>query len=101
MRSFEEKTLRLYIRQILKEMGGPAGASGSDPTDVKGFYPYEIDRGTDIYSYWYRSPGRGMGSDGDFRPSDPISYIGMSPPAESGGESGGGASEPAPPPAAE
>ena len=82
--------LRLYIREILKEMGGPAAASGADPTDVKGFYPYEIERGVDIQSFWYRSPGRGMGGDGDFRPSDPLSYIGMTPPATTAPAEGGG-----------
>jgi hypothetical protein len=74
-------TLRAYIRSVLMEMGGPAAASGTDPKDAKGFYPYDIERGADIHSFWYRSPGRGMGSDGDFRPDDPMSYIGMSAPA--------------------
>lgn len=86
--------LRRMIRQaILAEYG--ASASGSDPTDVKGFYPYEIERGTDVQGYWYRSPGRSMGSDGDpSRPDDAASYIGMTPPTgeeatgteETGGE---------------
>lgn len=72
-------TLRRIIREeLLREYGGPAGASGSDPTDVKGFYPYEIERGVDIHGYWYRSPGRSVGSDGDpFRPADAAEYIGM------------------------
>ena len=79
------------------------GASGSDPTDVKGFYPYEIERGVDIHSYWYKSPGRSMGGDGDpFRPADASEYIGMKRPSLETGESGEegmmGAGEAAPAP---
>lgn len=70
--------LRLLIRETLG-----AAASVSDPTDVKGFYPYEIERGTDVHGYWYRSPGRPMGGDGDpFRPADAAEYIGMKPPPD-------------------
>jgi hypothetical protein len=82
-----KKLLRSYVREViyLNEMGGPVGASGSDPTDVKGFYPYEIERGVDIHSYWYKSPGRSMGGDGDpFRPSNALEYIGMARPADAG-----------------
>ncbi|MFN5869792.1 MAG: hypothetical protein ACK46A_10780, partial [Akkermansiaceae bacterium] len=44
------------IRRALQE--GPAGPGVSaDPTDVKGFYPYEVERGADIHGYWYKSPG--------------------------------------------
>jgi len=70
--------LRNIIRQVLWE-GGPPGASlTSDPTNPEGFYPYEVERGTDIYSFWYKSPGRSMGSDGDpGRPSDAEEYIGF------------------------
>ena len=69
------------LRKLIRETLG-AGASGSDPTDVKGFYPYEIERGTDIQGFWYRSPGRSMGSDGDpGRPGDAAEYIGFKPPA--------------------
>lgn len=72
-------TLRRIVREeLFREYGEATGASGSDPTDVKGFYPYEIERGTDIHGYWYRSPGRSVGSDGDpFRPADAAEYIGM------------------------
>ena len=79
--------LRRYIREMLiREYGEATGASGTDPTNPEGFYPYEIERGTDVQGYWYRSPGRPMGSDGDpFRPGDAAEYIGMKAPA--GGES--------------
>lgn len=90
--------LRRMIREaILAEYGQAASASGSDPTDVKGFYPYEIERGVDIHGYWYKSPGRAAGSDGDpFRPADAASYIGLTPPAgggETSAEGGEGESQ--------
>ena len=69
--------LRRLIRQVLLE--GPSGPGvTSDPTEKKGFYPYEVERGVDVQSFWYRSPGRSMGSDGDpGRPSDAAEYIGL------------------------
>ncbi len=58
-------------------------ASGVDPTNVGSIYP-ETERGTDVHSFWYRSPGRGMGSDGDpGRPSSAEEYIGLSPKSSS------------------
>ena len=91
--SRSKELLRSYIKEVLNlnEMGEPGGASGSDPTDVKGFYPYEIERGVDIHSFWYKSPGRPMGGDGDpFRPADAFEYIGMK---RSASEMGGSGSE--------
>jgi hypothetical protein len=70
------------LKQIIRETLG-AGASGTDPTEHDGFYSYEIPRGTDVHGFWYRSPGRPMGSDGDpSRPADAMAYIGMTPPNE-------------------
>lgn len=67
--------LRRIIRDVLRE--GPTGPGvSSDPTDVKGFYPYEIERGTDIYNYWYKSPGD-KGSNDPMRPEDPEEYVGF------------------------
>jgi len=81
-----------YVRRLIRETLG-AAASGADPKDAEGFYPYEIERGADIHSFWYRSPARSMGSDGDpGRPADAAEYIGMkpsSPEAEATGEEGG------------
>jgi len=78
------KLLRKLIKEVILEYGQATGASGSDPTDVKGFYPYDLERGVDIQGYWYRSPGRGKGSDGDpGRPSNAEEYIGMNPEKES------------------
>jgi len=87
-----QRTLRLFVREfLLREYGQAAGASGTDPTDPDGFYPYEVERGTDIHGYWYRSPGRSVGSDGDpFRPPDPAEYIGM----KAGSAEGGAPAEP-------
>ena len=81
--------LRNFIREFLVlEYGQATGASGSDPTDVKGFYPYEIERGTDIQGSWYRSPGKSPGGDGDpGRPSNAEDYIGMDAETESAMES--------------
>jgi hypothetical protein len=69
--------LRRVIRNALRE--GPSGPGvDADPTDVKGFYPSEIERGVDIRGTWYRSPGAAPGGDGDpGRPSDPAEYIGF------------------------
>lgn len=73
-------SLRSLIREILFQEGGPAMASGTDPTNPVGFYSYDLSRGnTD--NFWYRSPGRSIGTDGDpGRPSDASSYIGLKPP---------------------
>jgi hypothetical protein len=70
--------LRNIIRRVFQE-GGPPGASlTSDPTNPEGFYPYEVERGTDIQSFWYKSPGRKAGSEGDpGRPADAEEYIGF------------------------
>ena len=68
--------IRQFINLFLESPAGPGVAA--DPTDVKGFYPYEIDRGVDIQGFWYRSPGRSAGGDGDpGRPSDAAEYIGF------------------------
>jgi len=66
--------LRRIIRQVLLE--NPAGAGvTADPTKKEGAYPYEIERGVDIYSKWYKSPGESTGDPG--RPEDPEEYIGF------------------------
>lgn len=67
--------LRRVIRQALAE--GPAGPGiAADPTEVKGFYPYEIERGADIQGYWYKSPGD-KGSSDPMRPEDAEEYVGF------------------------
>jgi hypothetical protein len=73
--------LRRIIRRALRE--GPSGPGvAADPTDVKGFYSYDVERGADIHGYWYRSPGD-KGSSDPGRPEDAEDYIGMKPPASS------------------
>lgn len=77
-----------YVRRLIRETLG-AAASGTDPKDAEGFYPYEIERGADIHSFWYRSPARSMGSDGDpGRPADAAEYNGMKPPPDNSNEEG-------------
>ena len=84
--------LRRLIRAALLE--GPSGPGvTADPTEVRGFYPYEAERGADIAGYWYLSPGdKGTNP---MRPDDPAEYIGLKPPAggaaegeDTGGEGG-------------
>jgi hypothetical protein len=71
--------LRKIIRQVVLESYG--GALGIDPTNLDstsdGFYPFELERGVDIYSKWYRSPGEKTGDPG--RPEDAAEYIGIKP----------------------
>ncbi|NBW06431.1 MAG: hypothetical protein EBR82_00205 [Caulobacteraceae bacterium] len=65
--------LRQIIRSVLLE--GPPGASGTDPTKADGFYPYELERGTDIFGFKPSSPGDK--GDNPMRPEDPEEYIGF------------------------
>lgn len=69
--------LREFVRAALQE--GPAGPGvTADPTTGGGPYDYEIERGTDVHGYWYRSPGdKGSGDPG--RPEDPEEYVGTKP----------------------
>lgn len=71
------RELRKIIRRVLEE--GPVGPGvTANPTEPGGFYPYEIERGTDILGSWYRSPGKAPGGDGDpGRPADAAEYIGF------------------------
>jgi hypothetical protein len=94
--------VRRMIREaLIREFGEPTAASGTDPTSPKGFYDYEIERGADIHGFWYKSPGRPMGEDGDpYRAKDAAAYIGMkAPEPEQPGESpeGTGDTESSPP----
>ena len=95
----ELKELRAFIRHsvLLENPCGPGVAA--DPTDVKGFYPYELERGVDIQGYWYKSPGD-KGSSDPMRPEDPQEYVGQKPPADSAVNTPGAdaAEDMAPPP---
>lgn len=75
---------------------GPAGAGvTADPSKPGGgARDYELERGVDIYGYWYRSPGEN-GGENPGRPDDAEEYIGMKPPPE-GESSGGGSLTPEP-----
>ena len=74
-----DRLLRQLIREILNE--GPTGPGvTADPTSGTsgGARDYELQRGVDIYGYWYRSPGELGGSGIDpMRPEDPEEYLGM------------------------
>lgn len=65
---------------------GPTPEPGA-PSKAKGFYSdFDMTRdhtGTDNFpDFWYRSPGREPGSDGDpFRGTDPYAQLGFHPPA--------------------
>lgn len=92
--------LRRFIRMTLLENPSGPGVT-ADPTEIKGFYPYEVERGVDIQGYWYKSPGRSIGADGDpGRPEDAAEYIGQKPPADSAVNTPGedAAADVAPPP---
>jgi len=81
--------LRAYVRAVLHERrrhsrlrqtdsAGPGVTT--DPTAAGTPYDnYNVERGVDIYGYWYRSPGD-KATGGDYRPEDPAAYIGMTPP---------------------
>jgi hypothetical protein len=86
--------LRAFIREVLRDVrlreGGPGATVSVDPTKSTRPYDYDIPRGTDVHAFWYRSPGRPVGGDGDpGRPPDAADYIGMKHDEESdsGGES--------------
>ena len=92
MKIRSESLLRRYVREALREASAGAGVTADPTTGTKGAArDYELERGVDIYGYWYKSPGdRGTSDPG--RPEDPEAYIGVKPP-EGGGEGG-----PPPPP---
>lgn len=71
------KEIRAFAKRVVAE--GPAGPGvTSDPTNTEGFYSYDLERGTDVQGYWYRSPGD-KGSSDPGRPEDANEYIGMKP----------------------
>jgi hypothetical protein len=82
------------LRKLIREAFVVAASKGNSVMDFyeppKGFYDYEVPRGTDIHSFWYKSPGRPMGQDGDpFRPEDAFEYIGMKTPSGEDSSEGG------------
>lgn len=62
-------------------MEGPSGPGvTADPTTGAsgGARDYDLERGVDIYGYWYKSPGELGGAGVDpMRPEDPEEYIGF------------------------
>jgi len=84
--------LRRIIRRALMENPSGPGVT-ADPTDVKGFYAYDIERGNDIHGYWAASPGDKGNNPG--RPDDAEEYIGFK---TKGAKPEDAAAEAAPPP---
>ena len=90
MRKNQNNSLRAYIKLILeakrekrsiKQTDSAGPGVSVDPTAAGTPYDnYNIERGVDIYGYWYKSPGD-KSTGGNFRPDDAAEYIGMSPPA--------------------
>lgn len=70
------RQLRKMIQEVISESPGVT----ADPTEVKGFYFYDLERGSDIHGYWYKSPGD-KGSSDPGRPEDAEEYIGLKPKA--------------------
>jgi len=64
------------LRKIIQKVISESPAVTADPTEVKGFYPYDLERGADIHGYWYKSPGD-KGSNDPGRPDDAEEYIGF------------------------
>jgi hypothetical protein len=62
-----------FVKRLIRE-----AIEDSDGTSRGGFYDYELPRGVDIHAFWYKSPAREAGQEGDpGRPSDAYAYIGM------------------------
>lgn len=71
-------TLRKIIAEAMLVEDPTMASVSADPVEPNGFYSYDLERGVDIHSFWYRSPGRPMGQDGDpFRPEDPYEFLGF------------------------
>jgi len=90
MRKNQNNSLRAYIRLFLESKRGQRSIKQTDsagpgvtndPTQAGEPYDnYNIKRGVDIYSYWYKSPGD-KATGGGYRPEDPAAYIGIQAPA--------------------
>lgn len=77
--SFSERLVRRFIREILMEDGAAGVGVTADPTTgvEGGARDYELERGVDIYGYWYKSPGDKATGGDPGRPDDPAEYIGL------------------------
>ena len=86
LESLSESLIRKFVREAmrnsrLRQSGAGGPGVTTDPTDTSSPYGPDPERGTDIYAYWYRSPGDKT-TGGNFRPDNPADYIGMTPPPE-------------------
>ena len=68
--------LRRFIREALRQGASGPGVTADPTTGTSGgARDYEVDRGVDIYGYWYKSPGDKGTNPG--RPDSAEEYIGM------------------------
>jgi len=66
----------------IRETDSAGPGVNTDPTTSKVPYEdYKIQRGVDIHSYWYASPGDKATGGDPGRPDDPAAYIGMKAPS--------------------
>jgi len=72
-----DRILRQFIREALRQGATGPGVT-ADPTTgtTGGARDYELERGVDILSPWYRSPGD-LGAGDPGRPEDPEEYVGV------------------------
>lgn len=68
--------LRSLVQLVLREYSVAGPGVTADPTTATRPYDYDVPRGTDLYAYWYRSPGDKT-TGGNYRPDNPADYIGM------------------------
>jgi len=80
----EDSTIPEWLERDIKRFmlqEYPAGAGMVDPIDPMGFYSKpdpDRDLRTDIHGYWYKSPARAPGSEGDpYRSDDPWAQLGF------------------------
>lgn len=73
--------MKLTIRQLRHIIREAISVTTTleDPTqEGGGFYDYDTERGEEMYSDWYRLPGKAEGTEGDpGRPEDAQAYLGM------------------------
>jgi len=76
-RSREAALLREFIREALRQGASGPGVTADPTTGTSGgARDFELERGVDIYGYWYKSPGDKGTNPG--RPDSAEEYLGMS-----------------------
>lgn len=68
--------LRKFIKEALRQGASGPGVTADPTTGVSGgARDFELERGVDIYGYWYKSPGDKGTNPG--RPDSAEEYLGM------------------------